>query len=398
MTTIPPIVSVDDHVVEPRDLWQRYLPSRLKDRGPRVVQAPYDIVPEGRELVRVGTEGPLTDFWIYENLRAPIVTGMASVGLEPSEISTDPISYDQMRKGCWDRDARLADMDVNHIERSLCFPTFPRFAGQTFYWAQDKDLALECVRAYNDWMVEEWAGESGGRLIPLCLIPLWDPEEAAREVRRNAARGVAAVTFTELPYAIGLPSIHDANGYWLPFFEACDETGTVICIHIGSSSQFQTTSRDAPGAVIAALTSMNSQMSLIDWLFSGHLASYPNLKLAFSESQIGWMPFVLERVDRIWEQNNAVMRARDKTPNPPSTYFNGRVYGCFFEDDFGLQSRGTIGLNQITFESDYPHQDSTWPNTLAYAQEAMADIPQNEVDLIVRGNAIELFRLPETLS
>ena len=115
-------------------------------------------------------------------------------------------------------------MDINWVEASLSFPTFPRFCGQTFLEAKDRELAEACVYAYNDWMVEEWCGDSGGRLIPLTLIPLWDADLAAAEVRRNAARGVRAVCFSEIPPHLGLPSIH--TGYWDPFFVACEETQT----------------------------------------------------------------------------------------------------------------------------------------------------------------------------
>jgi predicted TIM-barrel fold metal-dependent hydrolase len=100
-------------------------------------------------------------------------------------------------------------MDVNHVQSALCFPTFPRFCGQTFTEAKDRELGLLSVRAYNDWMVEEWCGPAArGRLIPLTLIPLWDAELAAQEVRRNASRGVRAVAFSEIPPHLGLPSVH----------------------------------------------------------------------------------------------------------------------------------------------------------------------------------------------
>ena len=117
-------------------------------------------------------------------------------------------------------------MDTNWTQASLCFPNFPRFCGQTFLEASDRELALLCVRAYNDWMVEEWCGASDGRLVPLCLVPLWDPQLAAAEVERNAARGVRAVCFSEIPAYLGLPSIH--SGEWDPFFAACEATGTVL--------------------------------------------------------------------------------------------------------------------------------------------------------------------------
>jgi predicted TIM-barrel fold metal-dependent hydrolase len=304
-----------------------------------------------------------------------------------------------MRPGCYEQRARLADMDLGGIERSLCFPTVPRFCGQTFLEATDKDLALLCVQAYNDWMVEEWTATSSGRLIPLCLIPLWDAEAAAAEVLRNAARGVHAVAFSELPQYLGLPSLHDAKRRWHPFLRACDETGTVVCMHIGSASRLVTTADDAPLAAQVALLSVNSQLSLTDWLISGMLIRFPALKLAFSEGQIGWMPYLLQRLDIIWERHAGTLAALDPIITaPPSSYVQGRIYGCVVDDAFGLAAHDVIGLDQITFESDYPHMDSTWPDTKEHARRALGGFTDDEVFKVLRGNAIDLFQLPNELA
>jgi len=207
------IVSVDDHVIEPPHLWQDRLPRGLVERGPRVVRDHCTTTwVEGNQLFVRGGDGPMTDFWVYEDLTWSHQMLNALAGYRPEEWWMGPISFDQMRPGCFDPKARLADMDLNHVEASVCFPTFPRFCGQMFAERSDRELALACVRAYNDWMVEEWAGGSGGRLIPLCIVPLWDPALAAEEVRRNAGRGVRAVAFSELPAQLGLPSIH-AHGH-----------------------------------------------------------------------------------------------------------------------------------------------------------------------------------------
>src|SRR5262245_6233892 len=173
-------------------------------------------------------------------------------------------------------------------------------------------------------MVEEWCGDSGGRLIPLTLIPLWDAELAAAEVRRNAARGVRAVCFSEIPPHLGLPSIH--TGYWDPFFVACEETETVVCMHIGSSSRMPATSGDAPVAVAATLSFNNAMASLTDFLFSGVLVRFADLTLAYSEGQIGWIPYVLERADTVWLEHRAWGGVRDIVPEPPSTYYYRQVY------------------------------------------------------------------------
>jgi predicted TIM-barrel fold metal-dependent hydrolase len=296
-----------------------------------------------------------------------------------------------MRPGCYDPKARLDDMDVNWVEASLNFPTFPRFCGQTFLEAKDRALAEACVYAYNNWMVEEWCGASGGRLIPLTLIPLWDAQLAAAEVRRNAARGVHAVCFSEIPAKLGLPSIH--SGEWDPFFTACQETNTVVCMHIGSSSQMPATSSDAPVAVAATLSFNNAMASLSDFLFSGVLVRFPTLKLAYSEGQIGWLPYVLERADDVWREHRAWGGVKDIVPEPPSTYYDSHVFGCFFRDRHGLESLDRAGVDNITFETDYPHTDSTWPDTKKVAEDLVRGLPDDAVYKIMRGNAIRMLSL-----
>ena len=237
---LPPLISVDDHLVEPRDLWQRWLPKKFVADGPHVVSGFYNplrrpqIEPQ-RPADVMTSEGVATDFWLFEDGAFAISSGYAAVGQDLDNTGLAPISYEEMRPGCFSVPPRLADMDVANIERSLCFPTVSRFCGQRFLFAKNKELALACVRAYNDFMVEEWAGDSGGRLIPLIIAPLWDPELAAAEVRRNAARGVRAVTFSEMPQDLGLPSLY--SDHWDPLFAACQETSTVVCMHIGSGSK-----------------------------------------------------------------------------------------------------------------------------------------------------------------
>jgi predicted TIM-barrel fold metal-dependent hydrolase len=264
-----------------------------------------------------------------------------------------------------------------------------------FLEAKDKDLALLCVRAYNDWIVEEWCADSGGRLIPLSVMPLWDAEMAALEVRRMAELGCRAVTFPELPSPLGLPSIHSPEGYWDPFFRACDETQTVVCMHIGSSSRAVSTSDDAPASVGIALLFTNAVASFIDLIFSGILERFPHLKLAYSEGQIGWMPFVLERMDNMFRKHTGQQWAEinSSVRELPSSYIADHIYGCFFDDEFGLRSRDSIGTRQITFEVDYPHQESLWPHTVDKVQTMAEILNAEELYRVVRGNAIDLFNL-----
>ena len=398
MRELPKIISVDDHITEPATVWSDRLPSKYADVGPRVHRLPvkqmtfiggtFTAIPGEK-----GEEGPLADWWFYEDLRRPLTRLDTAVGFSRDEVILAGITYDEMRQGSYKLKERLEDMDTAGIEASLCFPTFPRFCGQTFFEAKDKELAMLCVRAYNDWMVEEWCGESGGRMLPLCIVPLWDPVAAAAEVRRNAARGVHAVCFSEIPTNLGLPSIHDKDGYWKPFFAACNETATTINMHIGSGSKMPSTSPDAPAAVGSTLTFANCCFSMVDWLMSGVFTEFPNLKIAYSEGQIGWIPYILERANNVWEENRGWGGIADKVLVPPSQLFKEHIYGCYFDDPHGLRSLEEIGVDNVTFECDYPHSDSTWPHTAKIAAEQTRELSDEVVYKLMRGNAIKMLSI-----
>jgi predicted TIM-barrel fold metal-dependent hydrolase len=390
---MPLIVSVDDHVIEPPTVWADRLPAALRDSGPRVVRLPAgELRLEGARYVeRPGTDGPLVDYWVYEDLTQSLKRAVAAAGRPRDEMTMTGTTYDDMRPGCFQVAERLLDMDRNWTEASLCFPNFPRFCGQTFLEAKDRDLALLCVKAYNDWMVDDWCGDSGGRLIPLCIVPLWDAALAADEIRRNAARGVRAVAFSEIPPYLGLPSIH--SGYWDQFFAACADTGTVLCLHIGSGTKMPSTSSDAPLGVNVTIGFGNCMNSLADFLFSGKLAQFPGLRLMYAEGQIGWIPYLLERADDVWMQHRAWIGGPREATEPPSTFYYRQVFGCFFRDRHGLASLDACGVDNVMFEVDYPHSDSTWPDTKAVALDIMRDLPDATIAKLVRTNAIRLLGL-----
>ncbi|MCU1624317.1 MAG: amidohydrolase 2 [Frankiales bacterium] len=390
---IPPIIDVDAHVVEPRDVWSSRLPARFRDVGPRIVYAPGgDVKLVGSSYVEApGTDGPDVAWWFYEDRQVSLKRYIAAAGFPADEVGMQGVTYENMRSGCYQTVERLADMDLNGVQAQLCFPNFPRFCGQMFLWGKDKELSLMSVQAYNDWMVEEWCGDSGGRLLPLCIVPLWDVELAVREVRRNAARGVRAVAFSEIPAYLGLPSIH--SRYWDPFFAACAETRTVVCMHIGSGTKTPQTSDDAPEAVAGTIIFGNSAASLVDFLFSGVLHRFPTLKLMYAEAQIGWIPYVLERADDVWHTHRGWAHGKDNCPELPSTYYYRQVYSCFFKDAVGIDLLDKVGVDNILFETDYPHQDSTWPDTREAAALQFGHLPQDQIDKIARGNAIKLFGL-----
>jgi predicted TIM-barrel fold metal-dependent hydrolase len=391
---IPPIIDLDAHVVEPPDVWSSRLPRRLRDTGPHIEMLPQGVAKmAGTGYIEApGTDGPLVAWWCYEDHRASIKRTIAAAGYPAEEVVLKGITYDDMRPGCWQQGARLEDMDLNGVEAQLCFPNYPRFCGQQFLWGNDRELALLCVKAYNDWMVEEWCGGSASRLIPLCLIPLWDVDLAIEEVERNAARGVRAVAFSEIPAYLDLPSLYD--GAWEPFFATCQETGTVIAMHIGSGTKVPQTSSDAPVAVQGTILFGNTVASMSDFLFSGVLHRYPKLKLLYAESQIGWIPFLLERADDLWLTHRGWSESQRYCPEPPSTYYFRQISSCFFKDRVGIEMLDRVWAGNVVFETDYPHQDGTWPLSREAAASQFGDLDQHLIDRIARGNAIDLLGLP----
>jgi predicted TIM-barrel fold metal-dependent hydrolase len=403
---LPKIISVDDHVVEPSHVWQTWLPEKHRERGPKVERRRWgDFVhlPGAKYEMHEDPDGLWGDAWYYDGKLIYVHKRFVAIPLEATTDTADGIAfdrskmvmtavtYDEMRPGCYERDARVADLALNWVDGSLPFPTFPRFCGQTFHENEDRELGLACVRAYNDWMVEEWCAPSGGMNIPLCLIPLWDVELAAEETRRNAARGVRAICFSELPTRLGLQSIH--TGYWDPLLAVCNDAGVTLCMHIGSSSSNPAASPDAPGGVGGTLAFNNSMASLADWLFSGKLLQFPKLKLAYSEGQIGWIPYALERADTVWEQHDSWQHSKERVPEPPSTYYYGRIFGCFTADRHGLRSLDEVGPDNICFETDYPHTDTTWPDSKAYVEKILAGFDDDIAYKVLRGNAIKMLEL-----
>jgi predicted TIM-barrel fold metal-dependent hydrolase len=394
-TDLPMIISVDDHIIEPPTLFQRWLPEKYQDRAPRVERR---LISKASKLFNGLVEDPdgdPGDVWFFGDsayvLRRPILI-LDGVETTAEMRGNEPVTYDEMHPACYDPKARLEVMTSQHVEASLAFPTFPRFCGQalTEQTTNDREFGLAVVEAYNNFIVEEWCGDSGGRHIPLPVVPLWDATLAAAEVRRNAARGARAVTFSEIVGHLGFPSIH--NNQWDPFFAACEETGTVICMHIGSSSKMMPLPPDAPDVVLTTLQFSNSYASMADFIFAGVLDRFPNLKLAYSEGQAGWIPYAMERMDHAYREHTW-SHGDVKMKELPSTYIRRNMYGCIFADKHAIANAHEIGIDNLMFEVDFPHADGPYPRTLEHLADQFAGVDPDITRRIVRDNAIKLFQL-----
>jgi predicted TIM-barrel fold metal-dependent hydrolase len=379
------LISVDDHVLEPPHLWVDRVAAKDRDRAPHQV-----------------VEGDM-EFWVYDGKRYPSSGLSAVAGKKKEEFSPEPVTYAEMRPGCYDAKARIEDMDRAGILASLCFPTVTRFCGQLFMEASDRDFGFVCLQAYNDWMIEEWSAAAPGRYIPLILIPMWDPPLAAKEMERCAAKGATAFAFSENPAPLGLPTIHDTNRYWDPVMAAASDLEMVCSMHVGSSSQVPQIAPDSPFMANLAWGAVRTSGAMLSWLFSGMFTKFPNLKIALSEGEIGWMPYFLERAEqvldkqRFWVQRGVKFMEHATTDVDLNTIdiralFRDHVFGCFIDDAHGIASIDEIGEDNIMCETDYPHSDSTWPDCIGVVKNRIGHLSPEVQYKLLRGNAERLYR------
>lgn len=371
------VISVDDHIVEPPHTFEGRMPKHLEERAPHIVERA-----DGAQV------------WVYDGMEFPNVGFNAVVGRPVSEYSFEPARFDEMRRGAWDIKARIEDMDINGIYASLNFPSFlPGFGGQRLQLTtKDTELAFATVRAWNDWHIEEWAGTDPTRIIP-CQIPwLLDPEVGAEEIRRNAERGFKAVTFTEGPQVLGLPSLH--TGHWDPIMRACAETETVVNLHIGSSGASPATAADAPPDTVGVLFFGYAMFAAIDWLYSLIPVRFPDIKLCMSEGGIGWVAGLMDRLDHMLSYHDMYGTWTPDIGLTPSEVLRRNFSFCAVEDPSAFVQRERIGIDNILLEADYPHCDSTWPNTQAKIESEIGGLPADDIRKFTWENASRLYRHP----
>jgi predicted TIM-barrel fold metal-dependent hydrolase len=371
------IFSVDDHMVEPPDIFVGRFPRKFADEAPRVIDTD-----NGGQA------------WLWNGQVLPNVGFNAVAGRPREEHTFEPTRFDHMRPGAWDSKMRLKEMDINGVWASVCFPSFlPGFVGQRLtLWPDDDGLAWAAMQAYNDWHLEAWCGADPDRFVPQQLAFLRDPVKAGEEIRRNADRGFKAVTFSEAPHKLGLPTIH--SGYWEPFFAACAETETVIDLHVGSAGETPTTSADAPMGVIGALFAASAFTSAIDWLYSGIPVRFPDIKICMSEGGIGWVAGVIDRVDHLNARGAIDDGPTSDLERASSELLRRNFWFCALDDPSGFLTRDVIGVDNILVESDYPHSDSTWPDTQPILKRHLAGIPVEDQRKMCWQNAVELYRHP----
>lgn len=369
------IISVDDHISEPPHLFSNHL------SGPALASAPQ---------FKEKSNG--SNYWDYQGIKMASVALNGVIGRPKKEYGMEPTRLDQLRKGCWDPAARVQDMDVNGIASSLNFGTLIGLDGLMFCTAPDKTYAVQHVQAYNDYHWHEWCEAHPGRFIMNGILPAWDIDATVAEIKRMANLGCTSVSFNENPTKRGLPSVH--NSYWEPLWKACADTDMTINLHIGAGNPSIHASDESPIEAWITTMPMSVSVGLSDWLHLEALHRYP-LKIAMSESGIGWIPYLLERADyanyqhTAWTHSGSYLNGKK-----PSQVYKEHFYSCFIDDAYGCRNLDLVGEDQVCYEVDYPHSDAPWPDAPEILWKSVSQLSDYLIDKVTHLNAMKLYRFP----
>ncbi|TAL02239.1 MAG: amidohydrolase [Rhodospirillaceae bacterium] len=367
------LVSLDDHIIEPPDMYERHLTAEQKKFAP---------------TFHTDKEG--INYWLYDGRRIGGVGLNAVVGRPKVEYGMEPVSLSQMREGCYNVAKRVDDMNVNGVLASMCFPTVTMFDGNVFNTFKDKKQALTLLRAYNDWHVDEWCAAAPGRFIPCCLVPSWDMNATVDEIKRLAKKGVHSVTFSDNPVNRGYPSIH--NEYWEPFWKVCAENEVVIGMHHGTGNAAPRFSPESPMDAWIVCMGLSISLALTDYLHLDALLRYKNLKFALIESGVGWIPYVLERMDFVLQQHGTWTHS-NFGGKKASDIFREHFLCTFVHRDggFNQEAIALLGAHTICYESDYPHSDTQWPRGPEALWEYIGKLPDKQIDMMTHENALKAY-------
>ncbi len=369
-------ISVDDHVPEPPDLWT----SRL------------DATRWGDRIPHVERQSDGSERWFVDG-RPLSLPGVALVGAAMPDRTREPQRWDEVPRVAASPSERLRAMDVDGVDYSVLYPTVSGLAGETFGSLTDPELELACVRAYNDWIVEEWAAASQ-RYVPQCIVPLAPIDAAVGEMQRAARLGHRGLVYPAAPMMLrDLPHINEPD--YDPIWATCQDLDWPVCFHAGSAkaTQFPAYEGFSPGlaAAMEGITRPASSILVVaNFLYSRILSRFPRLKVVFAETSLAWGAYELELADHQFERQRLHMEGYEHTP---SELFHRQCYFTGWFDRTGVQTRSYIGIDNILWSSNFPLATSTWPESGAFIERCFAGVPEPERQQMLWGNAARLYHL-----
>ena len=386
------VIDIDSHLSEPLDLWTSRATPKYRDRVPqmRMLDGKRVWTIDGNRSMGVGSAASV----IYRD-------GSKAAGIE-------------FRTGRWTRSTRdaratkerLEFMDENGIWAQIVYPNVLGFAGQgrapmgaPRREPVDADLRLVSTQIYNDAMAEMQA-ESGERLLPMALLPWWDIDLAVEEAERCHAMGMRGVNINSDPHLHGMQDL--SGDYWTPLWELCSDKGLPVNFHIGASDSTMSWYGETPWpslepeeklAVGGTMMFISNAKVILNLITSGLLERFPKLNFVSVESGIGWIPFILETLDYSLAESGA--RRLDKLSMSPIEYFRRQIYASFwFEGRDASVSIRRVGVDNVMFETDFPHPICLYPRPLEQVRDCLADLTLEERRKVLSTNAARVYNIP----
>jgi predicted TIM-barrel fold metal-dependent hydrolase len=380
------VIDVDTHVSEPPDTWTARVSRKWGDLVPHVVKDP---------------GGGPREYWaVGDRLLMPV--GVSAMAEFDGMLPDHPATLADAVPAAWDARARLAHLDREGIFAQVLYPNVGGFGSGGFLALKEPELMLECVRAYNDFLID-WCSADPARLLPIMATPFWDVAACVREIERCAARGHKGVLFGSQPQAFGQPRLTDRH--WDPVFAAAQDAGLPISFHIGSGDISGLLLGGAGMGVRTGMAHtctmlfMENARCLADLTFGGICHRFPRLDFVSVESGVAWILFALEAFDWQW-QNNGVRSEHPEYDLLPSEYFRRQIYTCFWFEGEGVRKAIELYPDNVLYETDFPHPTSMSPGPQSvaerprdYAERVLADLPESSLRKVLHDNAARVYRL-----
>ena len=359
------LISSDSHVTIPVAAWQTYLPEAQRAKAP---------------VIETTDEG---DFTVFEGRRTPINTLNNLAGKKAEEFTLNVRKLEDQRAGAGDPNERLKDMDLDGVDAEVLYVGGPLST-------TDRELYLASVRGYNQWLAD-FCSVAPRRLLGMGAVPIQTPELAVTEIKKIKELGLAGA------YIPLFPGQDDDYGteQWNPMWDAFKETGLPIGLHVGgkrpgtpTKNIFESAPQFMTGLIMSKMTMAEAVSELIHGLV---MQRYPELKFIAVEGQIGWCTFFQEYSDHLWEKHR--YWTKSQLQEPPSFYFKRQVFATFMEDASGLRERHHLGIDNIMWASDYPHSETTWPNSKSLTDEWFTPYGEDDKRKILWENCAKLYSL-----
>jgi predicted TIM-barrel fold metal-dependent hydrolase len=361
-------ISADSHITEPPHCYVDYIDPKFRDRAPKIVALP-----------NVG------DSFVIEGMTNPIPMGLvAAAGKEPSQITTDGVAFKDLWRSGWDSHYRVADQEKDGVAAEMIYPT----VGMMLCNHPDFDFKKACFEAYNRWLAE-YCAVAPDRLYGLAQVSMRTPEDGIAELKAVKAMGFKGVMMP------GDPAVEDYDSkVYDAVFATAVELGLPLSFHILTTRSGALAQNPRGPRINAFLSIIRGCQDIMGTLiFGGVFDRHPGLKVVCVEADAGWVPHYMYRMDHAYKRHRYWMKA-PPLKRLPSEYFADHIYVTFQDDWVAFKTKDLCNVRRLMWASDFPHSDSTWPNSQAVLEEQTASLTEQERNWICHDNVAELYGLP----